>query len=92
MRTIKSILLILLFWIFGIVCSFAQPFGPGDNPGGGGPPPPPPNFCIQFPDDPTCQGNTSVPVSSTEGTIIFLFLAGTFFMYRLYKQQGVTNE
>jgi hypothetical protein len=62
--------------------SYSQPWGPG-GPDGGGPPPPPDNYCQQFPDDPACGGNTAVPVSSTEGMIIFMFLSGIFFYYKM---------
>lgn len=61
----------------------AQPWGPGGPGSGGGPPNPPDKYCQQFPDDPSCGGNVAVPISSTEGTIIFLFLSGIFVYYKL---------
>jgi hypothetical protein len=83
----KIIILISLTFLFLIPNSYigqgwgqqGGPWGPG---GPGGPPPPPDQYCQQFPDDPACNG-TSVPVGSTEGMLIFAFLAGTFFIYKL---------
>ncbi len=82
----KKIIAILAFILFGMFCTFGQGGPPGGWPGGGngngGPPNPPPGYCDQNPQDPSCN-NTSVPVSSTEGMIIFMFLAGTFFIYKM---------
>ena len=64
--------------------SFGQggpPFG-GGGPGQGGPPPPPDNYCQQFPDAPECQ-NVAVPIGSTESMVIFMFLSGIFFIYKM---------
>ena len=56
--------------------------GPG-GPGNGGPPPPPDNYCLQFPNDPACANNVAVPIGSTEGMLIFMFLSGIFFYYKI---------
>lgn len=50
---------------------------------GNGPPNPPPGYCDQFPNDPACVNNIAVPIGSTEGMIIFMFLSGIFFIYKM---------
>lgn len=90
MRTtnkLKLLIILILTYIAVLmtvqVSAQGNPWGGPGGPGGGGPPPPPQGYCDQFPDAPECQGNVAVPISSTEGTMIFLFLSGIFFYYKL---------
>jgi hypothetical protein len=100
MRTtnkLKVVMIAILMYIALVLTTMTAkaqggPWGPGGPGGNGNPPPPPNNYCQQFPEDPACAGNTAVPVGSPESMALFAFLAGTFFLYRMYKKQGVTND
>ncbi len=91
MRTTNKlkILIILILTYISIlltvqtVSAQGNPWGGPGGPNGGGPPTPPDNYCQQFPDDPTCGGNVAVPIGSTEGMLIFMFLSGVFFYYKI---------
>lgn len=72
----KKLLLLITFSLVMIT-----PFSQGQ--GQGGPPNPPPGYCDQFPNDPACVNNIAVPIGSTEGMIIFMFLSGIFFIYKM---------
>ena len=80
----------LLIVITLVLCSLfpnqyiGQGWGQGGPPWGqgGGPPPPPDGYCAQNPQDPACNG-VAVPIGSAEGMLIFMFLSGIFFYYKL---------